>query len=130
MATTDTVSLAPEIKAAFDADFYMAVQSRLYHDQFSYLKEMNNGVRGSTWEWPIVESLQPQASPLDELVDVVPQRMVANAISIPLREYGGVIEVTKFAVATSYSDVLEQAALANGYNMAESIDLVARAALG
>jgi N4-gp56 family major capsid protein len=130
MATTDTVSLAPEIKAAFDADFYMAVQSRLYHDQFSYLKEMNNGVRGSTWEWPIVESLQPQTSTLDELVDVVPQRMVANAISIPLREYGGVIEITKFAVATSYSDVLEQAALANGYNMAESIDLVARAALG
>lgn len=128
--TTGSVALSAEVKTAYDADYYIAVQNHLYHDQFADPKYMNNGVRGSSWEWPITESLQPSTAVLDELSDVTPQKMLANAINITLAEYGGAVEMTKFASAVSYADVYSQAAEANGYSMAESIDLIVRAVMG
>ncbi len=104
----------------------MAGQSNTFFDQFSNPKASANGVRGSTLNFPILESGQPTATALDELADVVPQQMrVAEAI-ITLGEYGGAVEVTKFASATSYADIYEQAAFFNGYSMAESVDNIVR----
>lgn len=127
MATTGSVALANEVKALYDADYYMAGQANTFFDQFSNPKMAANGVRGSTLNFPILESGQPSSSALDELADVVPQQMkVAEAI-ITLGEYGGAVEVTKFASATSYADIYEQAAFFNGYSMAESVDNIVRA---
>ncbi len=130
MAATGTSALAAEIKPLYDADFYMASQMRVYFDQFCDLKMVMNGQRGSSYNFPILESLQPSAGVLDELSDVVAQQMRANEIVVTLQEYGGAVEVTKFAVATSYADVYKQAAYANGYQLAESFDLVVRAVAG
>lgn len=130
MATTGSVALANEIRALYDADYYMAGQANTFFDQFSNPKAAANGVRGSTLNFPILESGQPASAPLDELSDVVPQQMrVAEAI-ITLGEYGGAVEVTKFASATSYADIYEQAAFFNGYSMAESVDNIVRAVAG
>ncbi len=105
----------------------MAGQANTFFDQFSNPKMAANGVRGSTLNFPILESGQPSSTALDELADVVPQQMrVAEAI-ITLGEYGGAVEVTKFASATSYADIYEQAAFFNGYSMAESVDNIVRA---
>lgn len=126
MATSGTSALTNEVRALYDSDYYMAGQANTYYDQFSNPKAAANGVRGNTLNFPILESGQPSSTALDELADVVPQQMrVAEAI-ITLGEYGGAVEVTKFASATSYADVYEQAAFFNGYSMAESVDNIVR----
>lgn len=130
MATTGTTALSAEVRALYDADYYIAGQSQLYWDQFSNPKKAMNGQRGNLLEFPILESQQPSSGQLSELADVVPQQMRANTVQITLGEYGGAIEVTKFLSAVSYVDVYEQAAYANGYQMAESVDNVVRAVAG
>lgn len=130
MATTTSTTLANEVKALYDADFLLQGQSVVYWDQFANLRMVMNGQRGLTYNFPIVESQQPNTTPLDELQDVAPQAMRANEIIVTLQEFGGAIEVTKFAVATSYADVYQQAAFVNGYNLAESFDFIARAVFG
>lgn len=130
MPATGSTQLTNEIKPAYDADFYMQGQSQVYFDQFADLKEAPNGQKGISYNWPIVESAAPSPNQLDEYEDVATQQMRANEISVTLGEYGSALEVTKFSVATSYADVCKQAALVNGYNLAESFDFVARAAMG
>lgn len=130
MAVTGTSALSAEVKALYDGDFYLAGQSVVYFDQFADLREQMNGQRGSSYEFPVVDSLQPNTAQLDELQDVSAQAMKASAVSVTLGEYGGAVEVTKFVVATSYADVYKQAAWVNGYNLAESFDYVVRAVAG
>lgn len=130
MATTTSTTLSNEVKALYDADFLLQGQSVVYWDQFANLRMVMNGQRGLTYNFPIIESQQPNTTPLDELQDVAPQQMRANEIIVTLQEYGGAIEVTKFSVAVSYADVYQQAAFVNGYNLAESIDFIARAVYG
>jgi len=61
---------------------------------------------------------------------VAPNQMRGSEVVVTLSEFGGAIEVTKFLVATAYADVYKQAAYVNGYNLAESIDYIARAVFG
>src|SRR5215471_16620641 len=129
--TTGTVALSPQVKAMYDADFYIQGQSVLYWDQFADLNgPIMNGQRGISQNFPIIESLQPNPTVLDELIDVAPQQMRGSEVVITLSEYGNAIEVTKFLVATAYADVYKQAAYINGYNLAESYDYIARAVFG
>lgn len=130
MPTTGSAALAAEVKALYDGTFYMQGQSLVYWDQFCDLREQMDGMRGQTYNFPIIASLQPSTGSIDELSDVVAQQMRAAEIVITLQEFGGAIEVTKYAVATSYSDVYKQAAYTNGYNLAESVDMVVRAVAG
>ena len=130
MATTGTSALSNEEKALYDGQFYLQGQSLVYWDQFCDLREQMNGVRGQTYNFPVIESLQPNTGPLDELSDISAQQMRAGEIVVTLQEFGGAVEVTKFAVATSYADVYKQAAYVNGYNLAESLDMVVRATAG
>lgn len=130
MATTTSTVLTNEVKALYDADFLLQGQSVVYWDQFANLRMVMDGQRGITYNFPIIESQQPNTAPLDELTDVSPQQMRANEIVVTLQEFGGAIEVTKFAVAVAYADVYQQAAFANGYNLAESFDFIARAVFG
>lgn len=130
MATTGTVALSAEVKALYDAEYLIQGQSMVVWDQMCDIREAMNGMRGQTRNFPIVESLQPNTAVLDELSDVSSAQMRANEVVITLQEYGGAVEVTKFVVATSYADVYEQAAYVNGYNVAESLDLVVRAVAG
>jgi N4-gp56 family major capsid protein len=129
--TTGTVALSPEVKAMYDADFYLQGQSMVYWDQFADLKgPIMNGQRGISQNFPIIESMQPNYTVLDELIDVAPNQMRGSEVVVTLSEFGGAIEVTKFLVATAYADVYKQAAYVNGYNLAESIDYIARAVFG
>lgn len=130
MAATGTTALANEIKPLYDPEFYFQGQSLVYYDQLADDREQMNGQRGNTYNFPIIESQQPNYGVLDELSDIATQAMRANEVAITLQEYGGGIEVTKLAVALSYADVLKQAAYANGYNLAESFDYIARAVFG
>lgn len=130
MATTGSSALTSEIKALYDGTFYLQGQSLVYWDQFCDLREQMNGVRGQTYNFPLIASLQPNTGSLDELSDVVAQQMRAAEIVVTLQEFGGAVEVTKYAVATSYADVYKQAAYVNGYNLAESLDYVVRAVAG
>src|SRR5439155_7833740 len=131
MATTGTVALAPEVKAMYDADFYIQGQSMVFWDQLADLKgPIMNGQRGISQNFPIVESNQPNYTALDELTDVSATQMRANEVVVTLSEYGGAIEVTKFLVATAYADVYKQAAYVNGYNLADALDYVVRAVAG
>lgn len=130
MAVVSSTAIASEIKPLYDADFYMAGQSRLYWDQLTDLRKVMNGQRGISYNFPIVESNIPTPAPLSEVTDVTPQSMTVNEVVVTLQEYGGAIEVTRFAAATSYADVYQQAAYVNGYQMAETLDLVVRAVAG
>jgi N4-gp56 family major capsid protein len=129
--TTGITALSAEVKAMYDADFYLQGQSMVYWDQFADLKgPVMNGQRGISQNFPIIESMPPNFTVLDELIDVAPNQMRGSEVVITLSEFGGAIEVTKFLVATAYADVYKQAAYVNGYNLAESIDYIARAVFG
>jgi N4-gp56 family major capsid protein len=130
VATTNTTALSAEVKTRYDSQYYMAGQGMVYFDQFCDLREQIEGERGRSYEFPILESNQPNTGILDENADVVAQQMRANAVTVTLNEYGGAIELTKFLAATAYADVYEQAAFVNGYNLAESLDFVVRAVAG
>lgn len=127
MATTGTTAAANEIRALYDSEYYFQGQNNVYFDQLTNLKVEMNGVRGSSVNFPIVDSGVPQTAQLDELEDVVPQALKPSEVSITIGEYGGAVEVTKLASATSYADIYEQAAWMNAYSMAESVDMVVRA---
>src|SRR5215831_11616792 len=114
--TTGTVALAPEVKAMYDADFYLQGQSMVYWDQFADLKgPVMNGQRGISQNFPIIENMPPNFTVLDELIDAAPNQMRGSEVVVTLSEFGGAIEVTKFLVATAYADVYKQAAYVNGY---------------
>jgi N4-gp56 family major capsid protein len=130
MATTGSVQLSAEVQALYDADYYMTGQSMVYFDQLYNLRKQMNGERGNSYQFPIIESNQPQTGTLSEYDDVVSQQMRANSVSVTLAEYGGAIDLTRFVTLVSYSEPLEQAAQVNGYTMAESIDLISRAVAG
>lgn len=130
MPITGTAALSAEVQALYDADFLLQSQTVSYWDQFANLRMQMDGRRGITYRFPIIGSLQPNTTPLDELMDVTPQAMGANEIVVTLQEFGGAISITKFSVATVYADVYQQAAFANGYNLAESFDYIARAVFG
>ncbi len=130
MPVSGTVQLSNEVKALYDAQYMLTGQSLLYWDPLANLRKVMNGVRGSTYEFPIGESLQPTATALSELNDVTPQAMNASSSVTTLQEWGGAVQLSNFLAATSYVDVYEQAAYMNGYSMAESIDNVVRAVAG
>lgn len=130
MPTTGSVQLTAEIVPMYDSGFFMQAQSHVFHDQFFDLRQEMNAQRGDTYRYPILYSLAPNTSQLDELVDVVSQLMSISELSVSIGEYGGAVDITRLAVALSYVDIYKQAAYANGYNLAESIDLVARAVMG
>jgi N4-gp56 family major capsid protein len=130
VASTGSAALANEIKALYDGTFYLQGQSLVYWDQFCDLREQMNGERGQTYNFPLIASLQPNTGALDELSDIVAQQLRAAEIVVTLQEFGGAVEITKYAVATSYADVYKQAAYTNGYNLAESLDMVVRVVAG
>ncbi len=127
MATTGSAQISNEVKPLYDAEFYMQGQGMVYYDQLYDVKPLMNGVRGSSLNWPLLASLNPNTAQLDELTDVTAQVLNISELSIPIYEYGGAVDVSKYAVAVSYADVYKQAAYANGYNLAESYDFIARA---
>lgn len=130
MAITGTVALTNEIGTAYESDYIMAGITNMYWDQFADPRQIDKGMKASTYTIPILESTQPNTGTLDELSDVSAQALSANNVSITLSEYGGAIEISRLVTIQSYTDVMEQAAISNGYNMAESLDLVARAVAG
>lgn len=130
MAVTGTVQLSAEIVTAYESDYIMAGISNMYWDQFAEPRQIDAGMKASTYQIPILESMQPSTGTLDELNDVTAQAMSANSVSVTMNEYGSAIEVTRLVGVQSYIDVYEQAAISNGYNMAESFDLIARAVAG
>ncbi len=130
MAATGTVALSAEVVPLYDAEYMLQAQSLVVFDQFSNLREVMNGQRGATYRFPIVDNRQPSTAPLNELEDIVPTQMSANEVVTTLQEWGGGVELTKLLAATSYVDVYEQAAYSNGYQLAESFDLIVRAIAG
>lgn len=131
MPMTGTVELSNEVRDTYDNAYYIATQKKLYFDQFSFTRDSEPGGRvGQNVKFPILEATQPNTAVLDEYTDVSLQRMRANEISVTLQEFGGAVGVTKYLVGTSYVDILQQAAEANGYNLAESVDNIVRAVAG
>ena len=130
MATTGTTQIADEVQPLYDSRFIMQAQMNVYHDQFFNMRKEMDGERGSSYRYPILYSLAPNTTQLDELLDVASQLMNVNELSTTLGEYGGAVDLTRLAVALSYADVYKQAAYANGYNLAESIDIISRGVMG
>ena len=130
MAITGTAELSNEVKTVYDADYMIAGQSTVYWDQLCDPRQVDEGRKSNTYTWPILENTIPNTTPLTEKTEVVSQTLSANEISVTIQEFGGAIEVTRFLAATAYVDVYQQAAYANGYNMAETFDYLARAVFG
>lgn len=126
MAATGTSALSNEVKPLYQADYLIAAQTMTGLDQFTDLRTVMGGERGSSVNFPILENLQPQSTALSELGDVNPVQMSASEVVITLYEWGNAVQVTRFVKATAYPDVYKQAAQAVGYNQAESIDWILR----
>ena len=130
MPVTGTSALTNEVKPLYDADYLLAAQAMVGLDQFPDLRVVMDGQRGSSVNFPILESLQPATSTLSETADVTPVSLSASEVVVTLKEYGNAVQVTRLVKAVAYADVYKQAAQAVGYNQAESVDFIIRGVYG
>src|SRR5262245_58260119 len=128
---TGTVELASEVQTRYEAEYLLQGQAMLYYDPLCETKDPVLQGRGfQNVEWPLIGSLQPSPTVLNEYADVTPQIMRSGYVRVTLREYGNAVQLSRFLADTAYSDVHEQAAYANGYSMAETFDMIVRAVAG
>src|SRR5262245_43588591 len=128
---TGTVELASEVQTRYEAEYLLQGQAMLYYDPLCETKDPVLQGRGfQNVEWPLIGSLQPSPTVLNEYADVTPQIMRSGYVRVTLREYGNAVQLSRFLADTAYSDVHEQAAYPNDYSMAETYDMGVRAVAG
>jgi N4-gp56 family major capsid protein len=130
MATTGTAALSNQIITQYIKEYLIASQSKVYWDQFAMPMVQPAGQPGRTYTFTVSENLNPTTNTLNELEEVVSQQLSSSNFDVTLYEWGSAIEITKLLAETSQIDVYKQAAEMNGYQMAETVDLISRAVAG
>lgn len=125
MADTQQSSVLWDQKA-WEQMAYFAFFPENYYDQLATVRATNETHRGSSISFSKVTSMSPATTPLTETSDVTPVEVVDDEVNITMTEYGNVTRNTAKLRGTSFLPVNETLARAVGYNMGETIDLIAR----
>ena len=125
MAITGTGDLALA-QAAYDRLARFALRPELYFDQVADVKPTNQSMPGASVTFPIISDLAIASAPLNEEVDITPQSISQNQVTVSLAEYGNAVLTSAALRGESYVDIDPIVANIIGYNAGVSIDEVAR----
>jgi N4-gp56 family major capsid protein len=127
---TGSSALANQIKTAYDRVALMALRADPVFAQFASVKPGNVTNPGTPVTFTIWDDLSQATTALTETVDVDAVALSDSQVSITPAEYGNAILVTVRAQAdTLIAGFNADAANIVAYNMADTIDALARAAL-
>jgi len=136
MANEYTVSsgapLEDVVQTAYSKATELAFQPNLYFAQFAQGKKWDvrrgDPMPGDTVTFTIYDNLAAATAELsDEYSDITRVPMGETQKSIALKEYGNVVTLTNKLRVLSFDNIDLAAARVVGHNMANSIDLIARA---
>lgn len=111
---------------AWEQMAYFAFRPENYFDQLCDVKPTRETHRGASVSFDKVNAMTAATTELTEVNDVTPVEVTDAEVNVVLKEYGNTTKHTKKLVGTSFLPVSETIATEVGFNMGESIDLVAR----
>lgn len=128
MATTQTTDVLWD-QAAYEQLAYFALRAGTYYDQFATVKPTRQSMPGASVIFDFVTDLAAAVTALTENTDITPATMGDSQVTVTLAEYGNGVQTTARLAGVSYLPVDPIMAELVGYNMAESVDLLALAEL-
>lgn len=126
MTTTTSSTLSNVVKTAYDRLLYFDLRSTPTFDMIADVKPALQAMPGNVVTWNQMTNLSAATSTLSESSDVSPVTLATSNVSATLAEYGNAVELSAFLRATGFIDVDEGTLNVLGYNMADSLDTVAR----
>jgi N4-gp56 family major capsid protein len=124
MATTQTTDVLWD-QAAYEQLAYYALRAGTFYDQFATVKPTRQSMPGASVIFDFVTDLAAAVTALTENTDITPATMGDSQVTVTLAEYGNGVQTTARLQGVSYLPVDPIMAELIGYNMAESVDLLA-----
>lgn len=126
MTTTTTSTLSSIVRTVYDRLLYFDLRSQPTFDMLSDVKPALQAMPGNVVTWTYMSNLAAATSTLSETSDVSPVTLATTQVSATLAEYGNAVELSAMLRATGFVDVDEGALNVLGYNMADTLDTIAR----
>ena len=126
MTTTTSSTLSSVVRTAYDRLLYFDLRSTPTFDMIADVKPALQAMPGNVVTFTQMSNLSAATSTLSETSDVSPVTLAVSQVSATLAEYGNAVELSAFLRATGFIDVDEGTLNVLGYNMADSLDTVAR----
>lgn len=120
-----TQSLSQVVRQAYDRQLYFALRSQPLFESVADVKPALQAMPGNTVTWTIMDNLAPATTTLAEQSDVTPVSLTSSQVSVSLSEYGTAVVLDAAVRATGFIDVDEATLNVIGYNLVDSLDLVA-----
>lgn len=120
-----TQSLSQVVRQAFDRQLYFALRSQPIFESVADVKPALQAMPGNVVTWTLMDNLAPATTTLAEQSDVTPVALSTTQVSVSLSEYGNVVVLDAPVRATGFIDVDEATLNVIGYNLVDSLDLVA-----
>ena len=124
MATTQTTDVLWD-QAAYEQLAYYALRAGTFYDQFATVKPTRQSMPGASVIFDFVTDISAAVTALTENTDITPVTMGDSQVTVTLAEYGNGVQTTARLQGVSYLPVDPIMAELIGYNMAESVDLLA-----
>lgn len=126
--TTETASLAPEMKTFYDKNLLRYTKPHLVHDQFGQTRNIpKNG--GKRIEFRRFEQLPKALTPLTEGVTPEGQTMTVTKQEAEVKQYGGFVSLSDQISMTAIDNVVVEATTAIGNQAGSTLDTISREAL-
>lgn len=126
--TTETASLAPEMKDFYDKNLLRYTKPHLVHDQFGQTRNIpKNG--GKRIEFRRFEQLPKALTPLTEGVTPEGQTMTVTKQEAEVKQYGGFVSLSDQISMTAIDNVVVEATTSIGNQAGSTLDTISREAL-
>jgi len=126
--TTETASLAPEMKTFYDKNLLRYTKPHLVHDQFGQTRNIpKNG--GKRIEFRRFERLPKIIQPLTEGVTPEGQSMTVTKLEAEVKQYGGFVSQSDQISMTAIDNIIVEATTAIGNQAGRTLDTISREAL-
>ena len=123
------VSSVSTVTAAYDQLARFALRPQLYFDAVADVRPEAQSHRGSSVVFPLWADMAAATTELTETSDVTSVALSDSTVTVTLREYGNVAQLTRKLEGTSYVNVVADAANIVGYNAGLSMDSIVRTVL-
>ena len=124
MATTQTTDVTWD-QSAYEQLAYFPLRAGTFYDQFATVKPTRQSMPGAAVIFDFPGDLSATVTALTENTDITPATMSDSQVTVTLAEYGNGVQATARLEGVSFLPVDPIMAELIGYNMAESIDLLA-----
>lgn len=125
----NTQAMAQIVRQAWDRSPYYALRSQPMFEAVADIKPALQAMPGNVVTWTLLDNLAPATLPLSEQSDITPVSATTSQVSVSVQEYGNAVLLDAAIRATGFIDIDEASMNLIGYNLVDSLDLVALAQL-